>query len=173
VFVIILLAPEGLQVWLGGAFPAQSTRVVQLLAVGVLLNGVAQIPFVLLQGAGRASWTAKLHVLELVPYVVLAWWLIGRLGVTGAALAWSARCAVDAAAVLVLAGRVTPVPRAVGWWLAGAVAACAVAAAAYELPLALRLALAPIGALGLLAALARGLGVGDHVAALRRRVARV
>lgn len=174
VFVIILLAPEGLAVWLGGEFPARSTQVVQLLATGVMLNGVAQIPFVLVQGAGRAAWTAALHALELPFYLLLAWWLIGRWGVTGAALAWTVRCAVDAVAVLALAGRVARLPRRVGWWLVGAVGVCAAAAAAAGgLGIRARLAVAAGGSLALLAVLLRGLDVGGHAAALRRRMTRV
>lgn len=173
-FVVILLAPEGLTGWLGGEFPERSTRVVQLLAVGVLLNSVAQIPFALLQGAGRASWTAKLHLTELPVYLAVAWWLIGRWGVTGAALAWTLRCGVDAVAVLALAGRVTRVPRQVGRALLAALSWCALAGAAtYHASFALRLGAAVAGSLAMFAVLVRGLGVSAHVADLRRRVAHV
>jgi O-antigen/teichoic acid export membrane protein len=175
-FVIVLLARDGLAAWLGGEYPARSTHVVQLLAVGVLLNGVAQVPFVLLQGAGKAEWTAKLHLAELPLYVLLAGWLIGRWGVTGAAVAWALRCAVDTAAVLALAGRVTRLPARVAAWLVGSVGTCGVAAVLASdvaaVPLGVRLALGALGASALFAVLVRGLGVGDRLRGLPRRTAR-
>ena len=175
-FVIVLLARDGLAAWLGGEYPARSTHVVQLLAVGVLLNGVAQVPFVLLQGAGKAEWTAKLHLAELPLYVLLAGWLIGRWGVTGAAVAWALRCAVDTAAVLALAGRVTRLPARVAAWLVGSVGTCGVAAVLASdvaaVPLGVRLALGALGASALFAVLVRGLDAGDRLRGLRQRFAR-
>lgn len=168
-FVVVLLAREGLDLWLGEAYAAESTRVVQLLAVGVLLNSVAQIPFVLLQGAGRARWTAVLHVAELPVYLALAWWLIGRWGVTGAALAWTLRSAVDAAVVFWLAGRVVPVSARLAAGIAACVACCAVAAiAADQLPVGAKLAVAVIGSTAIVAGATRGLDLGARLRSLAR-----
>ena len=64
--------------WLGADFARQSTRVMQWLALGVLLNGLAQVPSALMQGVGRPDLTAKLHLVELPPYLLAAWHLIGR-----------------------------------------------------------------------------------------------
>ncbi|HMB02534.1 MAG TPA: flippase [Isosphaeraceae bacterium] len=91
----ITLAPEVLALWLGADFARQSTRVMQWLALGVLLNGLAQVPSALMQGIGRPDLTAKLHLVELPPYLLVAWHLIGTRGIEGAALAWTARTALD------------------------------------------------------------------------------
>ena len=65
------------------------------LALGVFLNGLAQVPSALLQGVGRPDLTAILHVIELPFYLVAAWSLIRTRGIEGAAVAWTARTALD------------------------------------------------------------------------------
>ncbi|MDI6891119.1 MAG: flippase [Thermodesulfovibrionales bacterium] len=95
ILLIITLAHEGLTLWLGAEFAQNSTRVLQWLAVGVFFNSLAQIPFALVQGAGRPDLTAKLHLIELPFYLLAVWWLIGAYGIEGAAVAWVARIVVD------------------------------------------------------------------------------
>jgi O-antigen/teichoic acid export membrane protein len=90
------LARSGLTIWLGADFAQHSFRVLQWLAVGVLINSLANIPFALVQGVGRPDLTAKLHLIELPAYLLTLWWLIGARGVEGAAIAWTARMGVDA-----------------------------------------------------------------------------
>lgn len=93
--LIVTLAHEGLDLWLGAEFAQNSTRVLQWLVVGRFINGLAQIPFALIQSAGRPDLTAKLHFIELPFYLLIVWWLIGAYGIEGAAVAWVARVAVD------------------------------------------------------------------------------
>lgn len=95
VFALVFFAREILHLWLGGEFAQQSTLVFQILAVGVLVNSLAQLPSSLLQGLGRPDIPAKFHLLELPLHVALAWFLIGRYGIAGAALAWTLRVALD------------------------------------------------------------------------------
>jgi O-antigen/teichoic acid export membrane protein len=102
------LAPEILQVWLGPDFARQSTRVMQWLAVGVLLNGMAQVPSAMLQGVGRPDLTALLHLIELPCYLPLACWLIAARGIEGAAMAWTARTALDLLLFFAAAGWILP-----------------------------------------------------------------
>src|SRR5207247_10477417 len=66
---------EALAIWLGRNFADNSTRVLQLLAIGVFLNGLANVPFALIQAVGRPDITAKLHLLELPAYLTTLWWL--------------------------------------------------------------------------------------------------
>jgi O-antigen/teichoic acid export membrane protein len=89
------LAPELLTAWLGVEFAREGTFVLRCLALGVFLNGLAQVPSALLQGVGRPDVTALLHVLELPLYLATAWFLIRSRGIEGAALAWTARTALD------------------------------------------------------------------------------
>jgi O-antigen/teichoic acid export membrane protein len=103
VLIIVTLAREGMTLWLGSEFAGNSTLVIQLLAIGVFINSHAQVPFGLLQSAGRPDITAKLHLIELTFYLVLLWWLLGTYGIVGAAIAWVVRVSVDAMLLFVLA----------------------------------------------------------------------
>jgi O-antigen/teichoic acid export membrane protein len=109
VVVVTALARDILQLWLGSAFAEASTPALQILAVGVLINSLAHVPYSLLQAQGRPDLTAKFHLAELPLHVLLVWWLISMWGITGAALAWSIRAAVDALLLFVAACRVTSV----------------------------------------------------------------
>jgi O-antigen/teichoic acid export membrane protein len=102
---VILLAPELLRIWVGPEFAKNSSAVTRVLAVGVLINGVAHIPFVLVQGAGRPDLTGKLHLVELPLYVGLLWWLTAAYGLLGAAMAWTGRVTVDAVVLFAAALR--------------------------------------------------------------------
>lgn len=93
--VLAAAAPELLDVWLGRDFADASSNVVRLLAMGLLALSLGSLPFNVLQATGRADVGARLHALELVPYAALAWWLVTRFGIVGAAAAWSVRAAVD------------------------------------------------------------------------------
>ena len=105
IFLVVIFAKEGLQIWLGAEFAENGFRVLQFLAIGILVNGMASIPFAYIQGAGRPDVTAKFHMVEAVFYLPCAWWLIKDYGVTGAALAWVLRAGADAGLLFVFAGR--------------------------------------------------------------------
>lgn len=96
VLAIGLFAKEILQIWLGTDFAIKSTTALQILALGVLVNSLAHIPFALLRGAGRPDLPAKFHLLELPLYIGVAWLLISQWGIAGAAAAWTLRGALDA-----------------------------------------------------------------------------
>jgi peptidoglycan biosynthesis protein MviN/MurJ (putative lipid II flippase) len=49
----------------------------------------------LLYGSGRPDLPAKIHVFQVAVHVPLTFLFVSRWGVTGAALAWSIRCAED------------------------------------------------------------------------------
>lgn len=94
VFLVIVARPL-LFLWLGEEFAVNSARVMRWLAVGVLFNSVAMVPYTALQAIGRPDITAKLHMVELPVYLGLIWWLTYRMGIEGAALAWVLRVAID------------------------------------------------------------------------------
>ena len=103
--VIMALANPAMRLWLGPEIGAQAGEVLQILAVGVLLNALAQGPATLIQAVGRPRDMALLHLLELPLFLLLLWALTVRWGITGTALAATLRFAVDALAVFVLAQR--------------------------------------------------------------------
>jgi O-antigen/teichoic acid export membrane protein len=98
-------AREGLTVWLGRTFADKSTLVLQLLAIGVFVNGAANVPFAFIQGIGRPDVTAKLHLLELPLYLTCLWWLVHMWGIVGAAAAWLARVTLDSLALFLITHR--------------------------------------------------------------------
>ena len=95
VLIISTFANEGLNIWLGKNFANSSTLVLQLFAVGIFLNSIAFFPFTYLQSIGRPDITAKIHLFELPLYLILMWYFIPKLGITGAALVWLIRIFID------------------------------------------------------------------------------
>lgn len=109
-FAIILVVFAGpfLNLWLGPEFAEKSTLVVQILAIGVFLNAVAQVPYAAIQALGRPDITAKLHLIEFPFYLSLLWILVTYLGITGAALAWLMRVLLDAGILFWISHRMLP-----------------------------------------------------------------
>lgn len=101
--LIIAFAHEGLRVWLGERFAAESTRVGQLLCLGTAVNSLAYLPFTLLQARGRSDLTAKVHLAELPLYFGVLGVAVWGWGIEGAAFAWAARCMADALALFLIA----------------------------------------------------------------------
>lgn len=111
-----------LTVWVGDEMAREGSRVLQWLALGTFLNGLAAVPFALLQGLGRPDLTAKLHVAELPGYGLLLWWGIATFGIDGAAMAWTVRVGADLLLLLWLARQALPGSVALGRAVAGIVA---------------------------------------------------
>lgn len=95
ILVIITFAYEGMYLWLGEKFAVNSSFILQLLAVGVLFNSLAYIPFSFLQGIGRPDVTAKLQLIELPFYLAAMWYGITNYGIEGAAMIWMLRMIID------------------------------------------------------------------------------
>lgn len=95
VLFIECFADPVLTIWLHGTFPQESAAVLRILALGVLMNGLAAVPFACLQGAKRADLTAKIHMLEVPVYLGLLTLIVPRYGIIGAAAMWSGRVGVD------------------------------------------------------------------------------
>src|SRR5713226_3773494 len=97
ILFLVVLGSDLLRLWMGPSFAQQASVVIQILAVGVLANALAYVPYNLLQALGRPDLTGKFHVLELPLYVVLCVVLIPRWGIAGAAMASTIRFVVDSA----------------------------------------------------------------------------
>jgi O-antigen/teichoic acid export membrane protein len=105
VLAIVVLAPEGLRLWLGPAFAEHGTIVLRWFAAGILVNSLAHVPFALIQSAGRPDLTAKMHLVELPLYVAALVPLALSFGIQGAAVAWTARIVLDAILIWFFAHR--------------------------------------------------------------------
>jgi O-antigen/teichoic acid export membrane protein len=109
----VALSHEILSVWLGSQFADRSAGVLGWFALGVMVNSLAQVPFALIQGAGRADLTGKLHLAEVVPYLASLAVLVGTQGIVGAAIAWTLRATLDLLVLLVMARALLPEARGV------------------------------------------------------------
>jgi O-antigen/teichoic acid export membrane protein len=108
IITVIVLAHDGLKLWLSADFAEHSTRVLQLLAAGIFINCLAQVPFALIQGVGRPDLSAKLHLLELPGSLLALWYLSRHYGINGAALVWAARALIDALFLFGISKRFLP-----------------------------------------------------------------
>lgn len=81
--------------WLGPEFAIQSSPILQVLCIGVLINALAAVPFAYIQGAGRPDLTAKFHMAEAPLYFALLWILVLKFGVIGVAWTWTIRVSLD------------------------------------------------------------------------------
>lgn len=100
--ILVAFSPEILEFWLGGAFAESSATVLALLAAGMLISSLSQVPSTYLQGSGRPDLLAKLLILELPLYFAGLYWLTTRYGIEGAAVAWLVRVAFDFVAMVVV-----------------------------------------------------------------------
>lgn len=105
--VLVFFAHPLLSLWLGAKFAKEGTLVLQIMAMAVLVNGLAFVPYNLLYGMGRPDLPAKFHLAELPIHVILAWYLVSHFGLPGAALAWAIRVTVDLVLLLAAACWVT------------------------------------------------------------------
>lgn len=153
--------------WLGDEFRQNSSAVARLLAVGILVNIIAQVPLTALNAAGRADVSAWIAACELPVYALAAWFAARRFGIEGVAAVWAARALLDALALSLAARRVLPSetrPAAAQRRNTGAVAVlCAFLIGAWATPYAFADAAFRIAAV---AALAAGLVVWEWRALL-------
>ncbi len=103
IFVIFLFAPEGLRLWLGPVFAERSTLLLRWVAIGILVNSVAQIPFALLQAADRPDLPGKLHLIEAPLYLTALTAGIKMYGLPGAAAVWALRLIIEGLILLLMA----------------------------------------------------------------------
>jgi O-antigen/teichoic acid export membrane protein len=106
--IIVTFANEGLTLWIGKDFAQNSTLVLQWLAIGVLINSLAQVPFALIQGVGRPDITAKFHFIELPFYMLILWKFTTAFGIVGASYAWVLRVSLDTILLFYMASRFIP-----------------------------------------------------------------
>lgn len=106
---IVALAQPFLGAWVGPAFALHSALVMQLLAIGLFVNGFSKVAFNLIQAHGRADVTARLHMIELPVYVLALVLLTRHWGIVGAAGCWALRMVLDAGLLYWMSARVAHV----------------------------------------------------------------
>lgn len=163
----LLLAGPFLGLWIGPAFAETGGPVARILFIGAWINGLAFIPFSLLQAQNRPDLPAKFHLLEVVPFVFVLWSLSSTWGLVGAALAWSLRATADGG-LLFFSSRMRMASLLAITPAAGIMLGCYLVAHHFPLPLPVALAAATSVGLSLLAL---GLLRSPMLAAMARRSA--
>ncbi len=107
IFVLVIFAGNILHLWLGSDWASKTTLVFQILAIGILMNALAQMPANLLDGIGRPDLRAKIFLSYILPYIILLWFLIGKFGIVGAALAWTLRAGLELLLFFGMAWKIT------------------------------------------------------------------
>ena len=92
---LVFFSQEVMAIWINKSFSLNSEIYMKIFAIGILVNSITHIPFTLIQSAGLAKSTAKIHLIQFPIYFGLLWILIQFYGVLGAALAWLARMILD------------------------------------------------------------------------------
>jgi len=109
VVAVMVALPLFMRFWVGASFAVHAAPVGVIILAGVWVNGLAYIPYGLLQANNRPDVTAKFHVLELLPFLLILWCGVHWFGLVGAAWAWTLRVAIDALLLFIVARQ------AVGW----------------------------------------------------------
>ncbi len=160
----VTFAHDGLFIWLGAEFAANSALVLQILAIGMWMNNLALMPFSLIQATGRPDLSAKIHIIELPFYLILLIWLTTSFGIVGVAVAWTLRSLVDTLVMFAVSHRILHLSLQiyVKIILLGLIGIITFGLAALPLPLHLRLIGYPVVLVGTLLATWRYLFEADE-----------
>jgi O-antigen/teichoic acid export membrane protein len=140
--LLVGLAQPGLRFWLGPAYAARSTQVLQLFAIGVLVTSIGSIGGTFNGSAGRPDVNAKLGLVKLVLHVVPLWWVVSRYGIVGLAALWLACVSTESVGMVVFALRAQSVQwsRILRRGLQGVPILALLGVAALDLPLGWKIA---------------------------------
>jgi O-antigen/teichoic acid export membrane protein len=105
--VLAIFSRKFLAAWMGPDFAARSTGVLQVLAFAVVVNSVSDPAYQALQAMGRPGIPAAFNILEVFIHVPLCFFLIGRYGVLGGAIAWAVRVSLNSLLLTAAFTRVT------------------------------------------------------------------
>jgi O-antigen/teichoic acid export membrane protein len=108
--LLVGFADELLRLWLGADIAAHSAVLLRVLAFGCVFNCLANLASALLQSRGGSRAVALLQVSEIVAYLPLLILATSFYGLTGAAIAWSARALFDAIGQFVMVFRWSLLP---------------------------------------------------------------
>jgi O-antigen/teichoic acid export membrane protein len=95
-----------LEFWLHAGDFDRMAHIAAILASALLLNAVAHVPQAYVQATGRASWTGKLHLIELLLWMLYLPKLVMEYGPEGAAYGWLVRVIISTLILFAMASRV-------------------------------------------------------------------
>ncbi len=107
-FLAAAFAGEILQLWLDAEHGRVGGPLLQVFALGVLINAFSFVTLALVQASGKPDWVPKLFLLEMPFYVPALYVAIAQCGLMGAVLVWLAKILVDFLFLLWASSRVMP-----------------------------------------------------------------
>jgi O-antigen/teichoic acid export membrane protein len=93
--VVAAVSHPAFSLWISPSFADSAITVTLILALGIWINSMALVPYTVMHALGKPKTTALFHVLELAVYLAMLWPLVHYFGLTGAAIAWTIRIALD------------------------------------------------------------------------------
>ncbi len=103
-----------LDLWVGHQIGVQAAPIGKILFIGYWANAFAIVPYIRLQAQGRPDIVTKLLLAQIIPYLLLLHFGLGRWALVGAALAFTIRCIADYGLLSFAAGRKFPAVRLIG-----------------------------------------------------------
>lgn len=101
--IVGALAYPALKIWISNDFAAEAISVTLILLLGVWFNSLALVPYTAIHALGNTRLTAILHILELIVYIPMVWYLANNYGILGVAFAWTIRVISDFALLSIFA----------------------------------------------------------------------
>lgn len=95
--VMVLAVRPFLAHWIDPGFAELAAPVGAVISISVFVNGLAYVPYALLDARGRPDLTAKFHMIEILPHLLLLWYGLHRFGLIGGAWAVVFLSSLDAA----------------------------------------------------------------------------
>ncbi len=105
----IFFAESFLSFWINSNFAKNSTSVTQIMFIGIFINSFGHTLQTFLHSKNRPDITAKLHLLELLLFIIYGPYLISVYGINGAALAWLIRVLLSSTSLYLIYRHLTTV----------------------------------------------------------------
>jgi len=95
VLILVTFAFELLKLWVGLSIATSSTKVLQYLSIGILLNCLSSIPNNFFQGIGKPKIPILINLMELPFYILFMWLFVKISGIIGASLFYMLAAFID------------------------------------------------------------------------------
>ncbi|EFN7907288.1 flippase, partial [Escherichia coli] len=84
-----------LTLWMGAEYAGISVEILRIMLIGYIFNCYSQISFANIQAFGKAKYTAYIHMMEFIPYLIMLYIISKECGVIGVAWLWTIRVIID------------------------------------------------------------------------------
>ncbi|HAL2035156.1 TPA: glucose-1-phosphate thymidylyltransferase RfbA [Escherichia coli] len=84
-----------LTLWMGAEYAGISVEILRIMLIGYIFNCYSQISFANIQAFGKAKYTAYIHMMEFIPYLIMLYIISKEYGVIGVAWLWTIRVIID------------------------------------------------------------------------------